>query len=162
MMRLSSLALFALVVACSNDNYSHANVMYGVGSTGASINFNTGISIPEGAVVSADITLIADNGDTMSAAFESDDPSVLEVYPATTGNNDYVFLGVGSGQTFVRVLANGQPAATVQAVVTAPPSGTVVSLPFEAGVTPEVDAGVDGASDASIDADDGGASHDGA
>jgi hypothetical protein len=123
----------ALATACSNDHYSHAVVTDVMGDAQAEIDLSSGIVVPEGAAVSANIVLVANDGDDLSATFVSLDTAILEVDGDPTNANTYVFLGISAGHTEVKVLANGQEVATVNAIVNAPPASSVVSLPPDAG-----------------------------
>jgi hypothetical protein len=149
---IAALAL-ALSVGCSNGNYGSAVVTQQVGDPEARIDFHTGISVPEGSVVSANIQLVAVDGDNMTGYLESQDPDILEITQSAGNANGYVFLGVSTGTTSVIVMANGIEVATVSADVVAPPASSHEDLPAEAGVTGEPDGGVVGdASDEDADA----------
>ena len=163
LLALSLTVGLAFAAACANGNYGSAQVTNQLGDPAAILNLRTGISIPEGSAASANVQLVAVDGDNLSGNLKSLDPSVLLISPSSTSSNVYVFVGVKTGSTTVQIIAGGSEVATVPATVVMPSSQDVLSLPAEAGVTvgPEGDAGDDSGDDASDDAgedasDDGG------
>jgi hypothetical protein len=130
----------ALLAACDDDSYRSAQISNVQGAAAATINLATGISIPAGSVVSATIQLVAADGDNLTGTFSSADPSILQVFPASSPANTWVFLGVTPGTTSLEIIADGAQAGSVAANVSAPP-GSVTITPFVSGTTPEVDAG---------------------
>jgi hypothetical protein len=137
-------ALFTgLALGCSNGNYGSAVITDVTGDPSARIDFHTGISVPEGSVVSANIQLVAVDGDDMTGSLESDDPNILEITQSAGNPNGYVFLGVSEGMTTVLVMANGVQVATVSAVVTPPPASSILDLPVDGGVTGDSDGGLE-------------------
>jgi hypothetical protein len=155
-MKLCIFSVIALLVGfslgCANGSYGSAVVTQEVGAASARIDLHTGISVPEGSAVSANIQLVAVDGDDMTGFLESEDPNILEVTQSAGSSNDYVFLGVSEGTTTVNVMANGVHVATVSAIVVAPASSSIEELPIDGGVTGAVDGG---AGDAADDPGDG-------
>jgi hypothetical protein len=126
----------ALMEACGNSNYKYAAVTDQQGDPAAVLHFNAGgtITLPEGSVAAAQITLTSQSGDALNGSIQSTDPSVLGVLQtATKSPAMYVFLGVHSGSASVQVVVDGQTVQTVSARVSAPPSSSI---------PPTIDAGV--------------------
>jgi hypothetical protein len=155
MKRLFPLVL-ALAAACANHSYGSAQVTNQLGDPNAVIDIQSEISVPEGSAASATVQLVDKSGDPLSGNLESEDPSVLEVFPVEGKANQYVFLGVKEGSTHVLILANGVQVATVSAMVTPPGSSSVFELPADGGVTPGFDGGADAGDDSGDDAADSG------
>jgi hypothetical protein len=144
--RMATIASLAVSMSfgCSNGNYGSAVITDQVGDPAARIDFHTGISVPEGSVVSANIQLVAVDGDDMTGSLESRDPDILEITQSAGSSNNYVFLGVSQGTTSVLVMANGVQVGTLSAVVVPPPASSVLELPEDGGVTGESDGGLFG------------------
>src|SRR5271170_2777172 len=123
-----ALSVGSLTAGCANNSYGHAVVTQQTGDPSAVIDFQTEISIPEGSVASANVQLVAVDGNNISGSLESQDPSVLLVEAATDNPNVFVFLGVQPGKTTLLVLANGVQVATVPATVTGPPGSSIQEL----------------------------------
>jgi hypothetical protein len=160
MKRLLLPLALAFSTGCANGNYGSAQVTQQLGDPAAVINLRTGISIPEGSAASANVQMVAVDGDDLSGNLKSTDPSIMLVAPSSTSANIYVFIGVKTGSTQVQIIANGQQVGTVPATVVMPSSEDVLRLPGEAGVTEgpdggEPDAGADASSEASASKDAG-------
>jgi len=118
--------LGALAAACSNDNYSYADVTMPVGDPAATINFagSGSITVAEGSAVEAQITLMANNGDQLTGEIVSENANILEVLPVMDASA-YVFMGISAGTTDVEVVVNGREVQTVTATVTALPASSM-------------------------------------
>lgn len=144
--------------ACANNSYGSAQITQIEGSDDAVIDFRTGITIPEGVAVSANIQLLAVDGNSLSGNLESENPSILVVSQSASNSNDYVFQGVAEGKTTVIVTANGNQVATVTATVSAPSRSATTAPKVTTGTTVGPDADVVYSGDASVDATRDGAS----
>ena len=94
---LSLACALAFSAACASGNYGSAQVTQQLGDPAAVINLRTGISIPEGAAASANVQMVAVDGDDLSGNLKSADPSIMLVAPSSTNPNIYVFIGVTTG-----------------------------------------------------------------
>jgi hypothetical protein len=118
--------LVAIAPACSDNSYSSASVTGQLGDSRAVLDFERGISIPEGSAASAHIELISHANKTLTGAgIQSLDPSVLAVVATVGDPSGYAFLGVRSGTATVEVLVNGRQVQTVSAIVQAPASSSL-------------------------------------
>lgn len=150
---LTILALSLLFgAACANNSYGSAQITQIEGSDDAVIDFRTGITIPEGVAVSANIQLLAVDGNALSGNLESEDPSILVVTQSASNANDYVFQGVSAGKTSISVTANGNQVAIVAATVSAAPTSAVAAPKVTPGTTVGPDADVVYLGDAGGDA----------
>jgi hypothetical protein len=138
--------------ACANNSYGSAQITQIEGSADAVIDFRAGITIPEGVAVSANIQLLAVDGNALSGNLQSEDPSILVVSQSASNTNDYVFQGVSAGKTSVSVTANGNQVAIITATVSAASKSAVAAPKVMAGTTVGPDADVVYSGDAGRDA----------
>ena len=113
---VGALALASLLGGCGGPEYRAHQVDQVVKPSGGEASVLR-VRVPHGAVVKAHILAFNTDSKRMEGDVVSGDPTVVEVNRVITGPDDYAFLGLRTGKTVLRLVADGQVAREVECEV---------------------------------------------